>query len=441
MRVVEHPAVRYAYVALTLSIVLAGDAWRFTFGWVVFGVVAIALGLWSVVVLVVLRHSWRPTSLPIPLLAFLLLATASLVWSHYPGATLLGLFTTWLIAVAGVAIALSSTWDEFMRCLSLVLRAILALSLLFELVVAVVIQRPILPLHTQPGVDYSVYETIPKMLYWSRNELFTVFSDGRIQGIVGNANNLGVLALIAVIVFGIQLADRKVGRVAGGAWLAVAIATLVFARSATVTVALVGVIALAGAAIVVYRSQPGRARGLAYAIIGSAAVAAVAASALFSGALLSILGKSDDLTGRLGIWEKVIALAQERPVVGWGWVSYWVPWADPFTDLAFRNGVRQLQAHNAWLDVWFQLGVLGAVVFATLVATALVRAWTRAVDPAIDSMGRRMPFRASSLLPLLVLGALVIQSVAESRLLVEFGLFLLVVFAVKTKLLDERRGT
>jgi hypothetical protein len=40
---------------------------------------------------------------------------------------------------------------------------------------------------------------------------------------------------------------------------------------------------------------------------------------------------------------------------------------------------------------------------------------------------------ATSLLPLLVLSALLVQSVAESRLLVEFGLMFLVIVAVRTK--------
>ncbi len=44
-----------------------------------------------------------------------------------------------------------------------------------------------------------------------------------------------------------------------------------------------------------------------------------------------------------------------------------MPWAAPFDNLAFRNGVRQLQAHNAWLDVWFQLGVIGVAIFAAFI--------------------------------------------------------------------------
>ena len=76
----------------------------------------------------------------------------------------------------------------------------------------------------------------------------------------------------------------------------------------------------------------------------------------------------------------VAALAAERPVLGWGWVSYWAPWAAPFDTLAERKGVLYLQAHNAALDVWFQLGAVGLVLFTALVVSTLWRSWFRAVD-------------------------------------------------------------
>jgi O-antigen ligase len=89
-----------------------------------------------------------------------------------------------------------------------------------------------------------------------------------------------------------------------------------------------------------------------------------------------------------------------------------------------RNGVVQLHAHNAWLDLWLQLGILGLLVFGALVLVALVRSWMLAARPE---------WNVAMLLPLLLVVALLVQSLAESRLLVEYGLFLLVVIAVKTK--------
>jgi len=436
MRLIEHPAARTAFLVLTFSALFAGDGWRMSFGWVTFGVLSGLIVLASVLLLTLRRADWRLVGLPFPLIAFLALATLSLAWSFYPGATALGLLTTWMIAVTALALAVGFRWEELLRGLGLTFRIVLAVSLAFELFVATIIRAPILPLHTQPGVDYSIYDKIPKMLYWSRNELFEVFDSGRIQGIVGNANNLGLIALLGLMVFVVQLLDRRVRRGWGIFWIVIAAVTLLFTRSATITVAGAGMLAVAVAIILVRRAPTRRARTATY--VGLLAAVAIVGTtiALLGDRLLGLLGRESDLTGRLGIWNDVITLAHQRPVFGWGWVSYWVPWAEPFTDLTFRNGVRQLQAHNAWIDVFFQLGVIGVIVFAALVVSTVVRAWWIAVDRPQQLPGIPGRFTALATLPVLILAVLVLQSLAESRLLVECGFALLVIIAVKTKTPD-----
>ncbi len=433
MRVLRDARFRFGFLLLALSLALAGDAWRNAFGWWVFGVLGVLTALTAVAMLIVDRSRWRFGELPYPLLAFLALATASIAWSSYPGATALGLLTTWMLVVTGAAIAVVFSWDELRRALSIVLKAVLAGSLLFELVVAVIIRRPVLPLAPQIHQNPADFEKIPKLLYWSRNELFEVFDEGRIQGLVGNANHLGFLALLGLIVIGIELADRRRSRWRSIVWLAVAVVALLCSRSATVTVALVVTAAAVGVILLLRLEQSPRARALTYGALAAAAAAAVTLAIVFRGTLLDLLGKSADLTGRIGIWEKVIDLAQQRPGFGWGWVSYWVWWAEPFDDLAFRNGVRMLQAHNAWLDVWLQLGIAGLVVFGALVLSTLVRSWSLAIDHGQRAPGAPLPYRATALLPAAILVALLVQSLAESRLLVEFGMLLLALFAVKTK--------
>ncbi|GAA3735626.1 hypothetical protein GCM10022239_09570 [Leifsonia bigeumensis] len=434
----ENPRFRLGFSMLVLFTLLAGDAWRLALGWWFFGALTIALTLVAAWLLWLQRARWGVGGMPLPLLTFLALAMASIFWSHYPGATALGLFTTWIIVINAVALAVTFTWAELLRGLGLVLRFVLGVSLLFELFVSGVLRDRLLPFFGQPGVDYESYDRIPGMLMWSRNELFDVFGDGRIQGIVGNANSLGFLALLAVIVFSIQLASSRrqpgaVSRRWGTVWLVLAAATILMTKSATVTLAVVGVAAVLVIALMVRRARTARGRLVVYGASVVAVAASVTAFIVFRAELLELLGKSADLTGRLGIWAKVIDLAQQRPAFGWGWVSYWVPWADPFDDLVFRSGVRQLQAHNTWLDVAFQLGLVGLIVFAALVGAALVKAWQHAVDRPQKAPDAPQRYSAITLLPLLLLVALVVQSLAESRLITEYGLAFLVIVAVKTK--------
>ncbi|MEO7147466.1 MAG: O-antigen ligase family protein [Terrimesophilobacter sp.] len=441
----ENPRWRVGYATVGLFVLLAGDALRFTVGWWVFSILTVAVTIVSLWLLFAERHRWRVNHLPYPLLLFLALATVSIVWSHYPASTALGLFTTWVIVVNGVAFAIALSWTQLLGALSHVLRFVIGASLLFELFVSTVIRARVLPLFGQPGVDYGSYKHIPGMLMWSRNELFDVFGTGRIQGILGNSNSLGFLALLGLIVFSIQFATHSDSRRtpggrgwsrsrrASGVWIVLAAASILMTKSATVTLALVGVVIVAVVVLSIRRAHTPRGRTIVASVTALAVVAVGVVLVLFRGEVLALLGKSSDLTGRLGIWRAVIGLAQERPVFGWGWISYWVPWADPFDHLVYRAKVLQLQAHNTWLDVVFQLGIVGLVVFVLLVAVTAVKAWQHAVDRPQSVPMAPQSYTAITMLGLLILTALIVQSFAESRLITEYGLALLVVVAVKTK--------
>jgi O-antigen ligase len=393
----------------------------------------LAIAAVAVVLLVRARTRWSLGRLPYPLLAFLALAVISTAWSYYPGATALGAASTIATAIGGVAVAVTYSWREILRHLAIALRFVLGLSIVFELYVALIVRGPILPLIPEPGIDYPSLGVVPPMLYWSRDQLFTVLAGGKIQGILGNSVLLSFAALLGIIVFSLQLVGQTTARRWSIPWLVVSVACLAMSRSATIVAATAVVAVIAGAIVLVRRAANSRARSITYRWLGAAIVVLATVAVIFQRQLLSVLGKSEDLTGRVDIWSAVIHLAQQRPVAGWGWVSYWVPWVAPFDTLVTRNGVRQLHAHNAWIDMWFQLGIIGLIVFAALVVSTFVRSWWLAVDrPQAEPNGAK-PYTVESALALLVLTALLVQSVAESRLLVEFGMFFLVLVAVKTK--------
>jgi hypothetical protein len=433
MRLIEHPRARAWFLVLSLLILLGGDAWRYSVGWVAWGTVAVGLAVASVLILVQARHNWSIGGLPYPFVVFMALATVSLAWSQYPAASALGLTTTWLTVLGALALAVGFSWSELLNGLAQVLRLLIAASLLFELIIATIVRGPILPWTAQPEVAVPGYDTIPKMLYWSRNELFETFDDGRIQGFVGNANHLGFLALLGLIAFAIQWAVGSASKRWSITWIVLAAMTLFFTRSATVTIALVAVTFTALTLLLIRsRRTTSARRWLAVSFVALVA-AGIAIGLALRDTILEILGKSSDLTGRADIWQTVTDLAQQRPGFGWGWISFWMPWTEPFKGLVIRNGVVQVQAHDTWLDVWLQLGIVGVVVFAALVASSLLRSWLAAVDQPRSSSGAADSYSALTLLPILIMVALVVQSIPESRLLGEYALAMLVIIAVKTK--------
>ncbi|MBR21940.1 MAG: exopolysaccharide production protein, partial [Leifsonia sp.] len=364
---------RVALAGLTLFTLLAGDAWRYSLSWYGWGALTALLGVAWLVVAVRERVDLR--RVPVALGAVAGFLTLSIAWSAYPGASAIGVVVTVITGAVAITMTQVLTLGDLVRALSAATRWILGLSLIFELIVATLVRQPLLPFWT------SYEEPYPAAFNWSRNALL---EGGRIQGITGNANLLAFVALVALIVLAVQWRLRQTDpgheaslrRPAALGWIAIALGVLVLTRSATVLIAGVGVVFVLGV-VLLARRRTGRARlaiyGAAVAIMAAVATVAV----LLRDTLLDLVGRSDDLTGRLDIWSAVIGLAQERPWFGWGWVSYWAPWVEPFDDLVVIRGVTYLQAHNAWLDVWLQLGILGLILVAVLVLTTVARtvAW------------------------------------------------------------------
>ncbi|WP_167051059.1 O-antigen ligase family protein [Salinibacterium sp. ZJ77] len=417
-------ASRYQRTIATLGFfsLAAGDAWRNLLGW--WGWAAVVALLLAAMIVELVRIRVDVRRIPPTLGAFLLLAAASTAWSAYPGATGLGAASTIATAVGALFYAACLSWREILESLSTAIRWILGLSFLFEFIVSAIIRRPVLPL----WVDWSDLDRIPMAFYWSRDLLF---DGGRIQGIVGNANILAMVALLGLIVFLTRLAGHEGGRAWGWFWVVVAIAALTLAGSATVAVTATAVAAVA-ALLLAVRRAPSRVRRIVLATGTTVLVAGAAAAWFARDALLPLLGRSADLTNRIEIWTAVADLAAQRPVAGWGWVSYWAPWVEPFRDLVTINGVTYLQAHNAWLDVYLQLGWIGVAVFATLVLGALLRAWNAAVDEPDPRMGEADPSWPLAAAPLLLLVAVLVQSLAESRLIIEIGFAILCIVAIGT---------
>ncbi len=414
-----------AYAGTVFFVTLGGNGVRNALGWPGFlavGVALVGIGLWIMIARKPERFRWY--RLPAPLTLFLTLALVSVAWSAYRPETLLGNLAQLSTTLLALVLAFTLTWHEVLRTLGTALRFLLGLSLLFELWVAIFVREPLLPW----WMDAPEGKVSP-LLYWSRDLLF---SGGPIQGLVASSVLLGFLGLLGVIVFAVQLRAGLVRPVAGWFWLAIAFLTIALTRGATVTVALAAVVVTLLFALWARRVGPER-RVPLYAT-GTALIVIAATATLFArDFVFGLLGKSGDLTGRMETWQKVADLAAQKPWFGWGWVSYWAPWAEPFKSLDKKAGIQVMSAHNAWLDVWLQLGVVGLILFAILVFLTVWRVWFRAIDQPRRGHGAPLPYATSALFPFLIVIALLVQSLTESRILVEGGWLLLVLFAVKSK--------
>lgn len=422
-----------ALAILILIDTIGGVAVRNVIGWPAFIVVSIVLVVAAAVMLIREKPrflSWH--HLPKSLLAFLALAIFSITWSAYRLESALGTTIQLATTLVAIFLAFALTWQEFFRALATSLRYLLLGSLLFEFIISVFVRHPVYIWWVEaPAAD----EKPLKLLMWSRDLLF---DGGPIQGLFGNSVLLGFTALLGLILFTLQLLAKDVRPFKGWLWVALSVLLLGLTRSATIAVALLFVAAALGFALWARRlGDTGagyRSRTPLYVTATALMLAGVAAITFARGFLFSLLGKSSDLTGRMETWQKVIELAQQKPWFGWGWVSYWTPWVEPFKSLDTKNSIQVMHAHNAWLDVWLQLGILGLVIFFLLVASTFWRTWFTAVDRPRRFVNEHLPYTVTSLAPFLILVALIVQSLTESRILVEGGWVLLIAFAARTKI-------
>ncbi|MET4050960.1 exopolysaccharide production protein ExoQ [Frigoribacterium sp. PvP054] len=408
------------FATLAFLVLFGGDVLRNGTGWWGWGAACVAMVVAAVVLVV--RQPPRVRTLPRLLVLYLAFAVASLAWSQYPVGTAVGVVTTLMTTVGALAITVVAPWPAIVTALGRALRIHVVASLLFEVVVGLVVRRPVCPV-------YLDCTGRPPAFLWSRDVLF---EGGRIQGLQGNSNILAVIALLALIVTAVQAADRSITRGSTVVGVAASVLALVLTRSATVAVVAVAVGLVLLLVVATRRRGPGR-RAPVYGVAALVVLAAAATLTVARGPLLELAGKSADLTGRTDIWSAVHDLGVQHPVVGWGWVSYWFPFVEPFTDLAERNGVVYLQAHDAYLDVWFQLGWIGLVLFGLTIVGVVVRSWWWAVDRRMLSREVAAPYSAHDLLPLLLVTALLVHGLTESRLIVEWGWATFVVVVLVTR--------
>ena len=393
------------FAVLVIVQVSCGDLVRNIIGWSAWGASIGALLVWALVELWLRRDRVKRPG--IATVMFLALAFLSAFWAASWWSTLLGSAISLGIAAAALVLT-SMPLQRFMTLLHWCFQVQLIGSLLFE-VTAAVLGRGIRPVWYGHIDNSEVY-------WWSHGDLF---EGGRMYGLPGNPNLVAMLALLALIIAAARALsgqDRRTWPV----WVGLPILLIALSQSITV-ILIVGAI-MAASTLIVIRfkvSRPAYYRAF-FSSLSLMGIAVIVGAVLWQ-SLAELLGRSTDLTGRLDIWRIVLVRWLDSPIVGDGWMGYWMPWVDPYGSLIQHRAIVHLQAHNAWIDMALQLGIIGVLIFFALQVTSMRNA------VAVIRYGNEHP--AIRAVPLLLLIALAVQGLTESRPLTEIGALLLFFFA------------
>lgn len=89
--------------------------------------------------------------------------------------------------------------------------------------------------------------------------------------------------------------------------------------------------------------------------------------------LLSLAGRDATFSGRTEIWKQVWRFILERPLLGWGYAAFWRDAEGQSFEVIAAVRFIVFHAHNGFLEIWLELGLIGLSLFAI----SYLRAWRK----------------------------------------------------------------
>jgi exopolysaccharide production protein ExoQ len=288
------------------------------------------------------RGMWRQAGAMLPLFAMICWSFASTYWSIDPTNTIHRVSHLADHVVFAAYLVARFSWREIVRLLTRCYGVILILNLGIMLFA--------------PGYGLSNLEGYGNA--W--------------RGVFTQKNTLG-----SVAVMGVLIASYSFFLGANNRWFAGFVAIgqlllLVMSRSATAKIALLAAFGLviAAMAISVHRQSVARLFAILTILVGS-----VAAIMLFSSydSINEMMGRSANLTGRTPIWHYVMKTIELRPLLGYGY-GFWNTPSLPRLNLWTSVDWPMPHAHDEFLDVTLQTGIIGLCLEVFCLTLALARA-------------------------------------------------------------------
>jgi exopolysaccharide production protein ExoQ len=210
------------------------------------------------------------------------------------------------------------------------------------------------------------------------------FSEIGWRGVSSQKNEAGQMMAFAMLLLAYGVCHDRLGKPLRALLLAAATAFLLLSKSTTGMLALVFGVILTEA--VTLPSTLRRRAAWQPAILATLLAASLALffawqldllpgfDTLYA-SLLGALGKSDTFTGRTAIWQLVLGESRfHDTLIGGGYGGFWVGRNSISGYVTVGDELYPGQAHNGYIDIYNDLGILGLALLALMLVLALVRA-------------------------------------------------------------------
>ncbi|GAA2758398.1 O-antigen ligase family protein [Actinopolymorpha rutila] len=216
-----------------------------------------------------------------------------------------------------------------------------------------------------------------------------VFDPTRLSGGVGDPNDLAaaLVPAIALGLFGLSYVRNRQGRVALAAILVALLTGMLLTQSRG---GLAATAVMLGAGLVL----GGRLRGRIAALCGVLVLIGVFYYAFLAPTesvdrLVSVVhsdasGRRSDASNRFPLWAHAARLIAQQPIAGVGAGNYRAAVEQRFGRDPATDAVHQRIVHNSYLEIQAELGIVGMLLFLTVVGGAVATAFRSAQGAATD---------------------------------------------------------
>lgn len=215
------------------------------------------------------------------------------------------------------------------------------------------------------------------------------------RGVSGTKNETGQMMAFSVLLILYGVYSAKLKKLAHALLLIAAVALLFQTRSTAALLGIIFAVTIVGVIATVSLMRRSQRWAVivttALLVTGATLFAAFQLQALpaFSEVytdLLAKMGKSDNFTGRTSIWNIVLGESRYHdPLIGGGYGGFWAGRQSISGYALIGNNIYPGQAHNGYLDIYNDLGIIGLILLSATLIIAFYRNYQLAAMNHIEA--------------------------------------------------------
>lgn len=274
------------------------------------------------------------------LLVFLVIfAILSAIWSEDPSVTIRRGIAVLATTLFAMDLGARYSIREQLRLLGYVLGSLILLSVIFQALMPDAI----------PAVDSG--------------------HSGAWHGVFQQKNEFARMIVLGTLVFLSRPYSPRWSRFATVGIIGISCVLILGSQSRTALVVMAAVLVL----LRVVRLRRNGTKALIGGIVAIVVVATALSIAVDAESMAGMLGRDATMTGRTRIWELAFQSVVERPILGYGYSAFWNVSQDALR-ISKTLHWQVPHAHNGFIDLTLQLGVVGLFLFLAVYGLAVWRA-------------------------------------------------------------------